>query len=306
MKVQVFSLSCLYKRLYLSMIFAIFGLACSVTMAGTVYRPFTEAERINAQTLEKALVEVEKKIKNAGFQVVGVYSPYKGAKIIGITSGELKAITSKIKHGGFAAVLHVSLTQVDEGIEVSYTNPSYFGYAYQVGSLESVALRLEDTLGVRTSFGSRSGIFSSDLKKWHKMWGMPFFTDATLLKRFDSHQQAIAALKTALAHPDSDMRQVWSVKVSPNQTIFGVQLHKGYWRNNRVQKIMQKLDVTGLKRTASLPWEILVQDNRIVYLPGKYRIALVFPDVSLETFMRISQVPDEMDKSAQKLIALAK
>lgn len=204
--------------------------------------------------------------------------------------------------------MHVAITATanGNGLEISYTNPSYLGYAYQVGSLESFANQLEQALGNSGNFGSEEGISANDLGNWRYMWGMPYFEDAVTLEEFPSHEAAVESVANALNNPESDMRSVWRVDVGGEQTLFGVQLLRGYWSDNKLMSIMATLDTGGPKHTASLPWEILVYKNSVVYLPGKYRIALVFPDLSMGTFMRISDVPGQMDRSANKLIDLAK
>ena len=70
------------------------------------------------------------------------------------------------------------------------------------------------------------------------------------------------------------------------------------------EKIMQTLDTATPKSTASLPWELLVAGDEVIYLPGKYRIAIMFPDLTMGTFMKIAEVPDDMAESADKLAEL--
>jgi hypothetical protein len=275
-------------------------------LAADTYRPFIMAEAVNTRSLETVAAEVEKRLTQAGLEIVGQYSPYPGATIYGVSSPELKKQCSDKKHGGFAAVMHVAVTATADGHEISYTNPSYFGYAYQVGALDSMDKKLAAALGSADTFGAKEGIAAKDLSNWRYMWGMPYFEDAVTLEKFPSHKDAVEAVSRALNNSESDMKQIWRVDVGSKQTLFGVQLARGYWSDNRLMQIMATLDTGGPKHTASLPWEILVYDNTVVYLPGKYRIALTFPDLSMGTFMRVSDVPGEMDKSAEKLIKLAK
>ncbi len=270
------------------------------------YRPFVLGEASSTRSIDTISADVQSRLKKAGLEIVGQYTPYPGAVIFGVTSAELKKQSSQTKHGGFAAVMHVAVTATAEGHEISYTNPSYFGYAYQIGALEKFDKQLAAALGSVNTFGSQNGISAKDLGNWRYMWGMPYFQDAVTLEKFPSHQAAVEAVTKALSHPESDMRQIWRVEVDSKQTLFGVDLKGGYWSNNRLMQIMAKLNTGGPKHTASLPWEILVYENTVVYLPGKYRIALAFPELSMGNFMEISDVPSKMDESAEKLIKLAK
>jgi hypothetical protein len=274
-------------------------------LASDVLRPFIQGSPVNDPSVEAIASQLEKKLTAAGFELAGKYVPYQDAVVLGVTSNELKSRCGNKKNGGFAAVMRVAVTKVGSDVEISYTNPDYFGHAYQVGSLNTVTRKLESVLGNTGDFGSEDGIKAKALGKWHYMFGMPYFDDAVELKKYATHEEAVNAVKKGLSNSDSDMQLVWEVRISDNQTKFGVQLNKGYWENNRIKEIMAMLDNSGPKKTASLPWEILVYDKTVVYLPGKYRIALVFPDLGMGDFMKISNVPGEMDKSAKKIIKLS-
>ena len=69
---------------------------------------------------------------------------------------------------------------------------------------------------------------------------------------------------------------------------------------------MDKIDIGTPKATPALPWEFLVTGKELVYLPGKYRIAIMFPDLTMGTFMQISEVPDNMAESAANFAKLLK
>jgi hypothetical protein len=81
-------------------------------------------------------------------------------------------------------------------------------------------------------------------------------------------------------------------------------LDGGPWRG-QIKGIMDKIDIATPKSSAALPWEILVSGKDVYYLPGKYRIALMFPDLTMQQFLKISNVPDMMERSAEELVTLA-
>ncbi|MCG6867212.1 MAG: hypothetical protein LJE91_00340 [Gammaproteobacteria bacterium] len=270
-------------------------------MGGEAYKPFVLGAPAG-ESVSSATASVIAKLKAAGLDVVGQYDPYgEGtATIIGVTSRDLKKAAAGAEYGGFGGVMRVAVTDNDGDIEVSYTNPTYIGYAYSIGELEGVAKQLRDALGGGESFGAQ-GLQKKKLTKYHYMMLMPYFKDREIIGKFDSHAAAVAALEKALASADSDMRQIWKVDVGNEQTVFGVQLHGGEWRGE-IRNIMGKIDIATPKSTAALPWELLVAGEQVVYLPGRYRIALMFPDLSMGQFMQISEVPDRMDESAKALM----
>lgn len=94
--------------------------------------------------------QVRSTLKGAGFEVVGQYAPYDGARVIVVTGDELKRSAAETELGGFAAAQRVAVTRVGDTIQVTYTNPTYMAHAY----------RLEDDLaGVSEKLrGAKRGV----------------------------------------------------------------------------------------------------------------------------------------------------
>ena len=134
---------------------------------------------------------------------------------------------------------------------------------------------------------------------------MPYFNDRKVIARFKSHGEALQKVAAALQSPKSDMIPVWQVQLDGQQTVFGVKLDRGKWKG-QMRSIMDKVDAGTPKATAALPWELLVTGDELVYLPGKFRIAVMFPDLTMGTFMQISEVPDNMDETAASFAKLLK
>ena len=277
----------------------------SLSVQAAKFKPFVSAEPVQG-SIEDATETVKGKLTSAGFEVVGVYAPYadNSARIIGVTNKELKKNGGTHNKAGFAAVMRVSVTANNGVMEVSYTNPPYHGMAYHVGTLANIAKQLSAALGGGNTFGAK-GLSKGDLSDYHYQMFMPYFEDAITIASFSSHKKAVAAAKKSLAHAKSDMTQVWEVKVNDRQTVLGAQLNRGWWKG-QIQKIMDKVDTGTPRSTAALPWEVLVTGNDIVYLPGRFRIALMFPDLTMSSFMNIMEVPGQMEASANKLSELSK
>jgi hypothetical protein len=279
------------------------GLWAGPVLGAGTYKPFIAAASAGA-TIDEAVKNVKAKLKKANFEVVGEDSPYgNGAvRLIGVTNAGLKRAASQHKTGGFGAVMRVALTNNKGAIEVSYTNPAYIGVAYNIGDLSGIERSLAAALGGGEAFGSK-GVSQQKLARYHYMATMPGFKDANGAS-FASHAAAVSAIEKAMKQSDSDMRAIWQVKVSSDQTLFGVHLDGGPWRG-QIQGIMEKIDIGTPKSSAALPWEILVSGKDVYYLQGKYRIAVMFPDLTMKDFLKISSVPDMMDRSAEELVTLA-
>jgi hypothetical protein len=80
--------------------------------------------------------------------------------------------------------------------------------------------------------------------------------------------------------------------------VFGVALNdasrgEGWW--------VGKLGAAGLEHMAALPYEIFIVDNKVYSLPGRYRIALAWPALSMGEFMNIRYAPDVILQTMNKL-----
>jgi hypothetical protein len=269
--------------------------------AAETYKPFV-VSTLGGTTVESVTKSVIGTLKAHGLEVVGQYSPYAdgSAVIVGATSKELRDVAGSQPYGGFGGVVRVAVTNNKGAIEVSYVNPVYMGYAYHLGDLTPVADEFAKALGRKETFGAE-GLTADKLDGYHYMMFMPYFKDRKVIARFDSHEEAVRKVEQALNSSESDMSPVWEVRISPDQMLFGVQLHRGKWANDRIKKVMDTLDTGTPRSTASLPWELLVNGKELIYLPGKYRIAIMFPDLTMGTFMKIAGVPDDMADSASAL-----
>ena len=277
--------------------------AGAASAAGT-YKPFVAAAPAG-NTVDEAVKNVKAKLTKAKFEIVGEDSPYPDGslRLIGVTNAELKRAASQHSTGGFGAVMRVAVTKNGGAVEVSYTSPTYLGVAYNIGDLSGVEQALGAALSAGAPFGSK-GLAQAKLARYHYMATMPGFKDAKKVASFASPAAAVSAIEKAMKQPDSDMRAIWQVKVNSDQTLFGVRLDGGPWRG-QIKGIMDKIDIGTPKSSAALPWEILVSGKDVYYLPGKYRIALMFPDLTMQQFLKISNVPDMMERSAEELVTLA-
>ena len=56
------------------------------------------------------------------------------------------------------------------------------------------------------------------------------------------------------------------------------------------------IDISNPMHTAFLPYELLVVDNEVHMLHGRFRIALSFPDLTMGTFMKIVATPKDIKR----------
>jgi len=291
------------KNILTSMLLAFLIVPMFVIASG--YKPFILASNAGS-TVEEAAAMVTSKLKAADIEVIGQYSPYAdgSAIIIGSTTKKLKHIATRTKKGGFGAVIRVAITKNGSNIEVSFVNPEYMGYAYHMGSLSSVTKQYVKALGKKKTFGSKPRS-KSKLEDFHYMMFMPYFKDHKVAADLGYQSQALDRIDRAIKSGKTDVKEVWRLKLSETKTIIAVQLSGGKW-GGKMKDIMGILDVSSPRGTAALPWEFLVEKGKMIYLPGKFRIAVMFPDLTMGTFMKIGDIPDDMDETAMTVVKVAK
>lgn len=239
--------------------------------------------------------QTQKALQDKGFTLVGDYSPYADAHVIVVTNEALKAAAGKTENGGFGAAERVSVTKVGDKIQVAFVNPAYTAAAYRMeGDLADVTEKLSAALGNQQTFGSEKGLSEKKLRKYHYMFAMPYFDDVDDLASFDSHAAAVEHIEKRLAAGVAGTSQVYRIDIPGKQeTLFGVGISEGTGGDKNV---MSNTDTGELKHTAHLPYEILVTGDTAIALPGKFRIAISFPDLSMGTFMKISDAPGAINK----------
>lgn len=256
-----------------------------------------------AGNIEQVVTEVKAALKAQGFEEAGAYSPYPGATVIVVTSPELKAAAAKSEHGGFGAIQRVAVTDVKGKLQVSYTNPVYMANAYRMAEdLKNVSAKLEAALGRKQEFGAK-GLTAEKLRKYHYMFGMEYFTDPSVLATYGSYDEAVKAVEAGLAAGRGGTSKVYRVDIPDKQeTVFGVGLKAASDKDKAMDDkyIMSEIDFRDTKSTAHLPYEMLVDGNKVYALYARFRIAIDFPDLSMmgsNSFMNIMSSPEAIRKA---------
>ncbi len=171
-------------RKILCYISVLFILLISANLMAAQLKPFILAS-IEQGDYADVVKKTQSKLKAAGFKVIAVHKPYDNASVLVVTNDELLKNAAATEFGGFGAIQRVAVTRVGGDIQVSFTNPVYMSYAYQMtDQLQNVDKTLKKTLGFKEAFGSKDGLSAEDLKTYQYMFGMPYFTDFIILNKF--------------------------------------------------------------------------------------------------------------------------
>jgi hypothetical protein len=244
--------------------------------------------------------QTESSLKANGFQIVGSYSPFPVATVIVVTDPELRTAASKAENGGFGAVERISITNVTGQMQVSYTNPGYFGAAYGLGPLAGVASRLKAALGDTLHFGSEAGLTEKQLAPgtYHYQIGMPYFNQVDVVGKYPDYQTAVATVERSLDAGKGGTKKVYRIDLPNEVSVFGVGIILGDGPNQGAKdtdkEILDIIDVGAYRATSYLPYELMVRGNEIIALRARYRIAVHFPDTSMmgpHGFTKIMSAP---------------
>lgn len=286
-------------------IFIWFFLAALLAISGVslaedaLLKPYVLAYR-GVGTIDAKLAEAKDALEREGFQVVGEYTPYKETRIVVVTSDALKKNAAASGFGAYGAALRISITEKDKDLQISYINPLYMAQAYRMkDTLAETAAKMEKAMGRKETFGSKDGLTSAKLRKYHYTVLMPYFTDQVELAKFKSQEEALQAVEANLSAGKGGTVKVYRVDLpGKKESVFGVGIRGGDGADETVMKIV---DSAELKQSAHLPYEMIVSDGTVYMLHGKFRIAVDFPDLTMGTFMKIKGAPSAIENTLKQV-----
>jgi hypothetical protein len=260
--------------------------------------------------------DVKTALADAGFEIVGEYSPYPNAHIVIVTHGDLNMAAINHNRAGYIAGQRISITKVTDEvtragdqIQIAYTNPRYMAAAYRIDTdLTGIAEKLEEALGAELEFGPEKGLTVKKLMKYHYTFGMEYFDEPNQLATHDSYEEAIDVIEKNLEAQTAGVSKVYRIDIpGAKQTVFGVAMKAiGEVKNKYMDEtyIMGEIDFKPVRSTAHLPYEILVNDGEVEALHGRFRIAMNFPDLSMmgsNSFMNIMPSPDAIKEALTRV-----
>ena len=224
------------------------------------------------------------KLKNAGFEVLGIVPLDKKKNLISIvfTSEALKKMAEK-ENKGHLATLRLLLNKKDK--KISITNPIYLAKAFLQDDFNK-----DESLKVLTALTNEfKGLSNSNdklkfqlLSKYQFMNGMPYFKDYIVVARGEN-------LKAKLL---KNKRVNYSFDLPNGSTLIGVKLNK------RTIKFPKKI---GLNNAGMLPYPLLIENGEAKILDPKYYLSLMYPQLTMEEFMTIATVPDAIVTDCTKV-----
>ena len=293
----------------LSLILLVSLLMAGPVAAETTFQPFVLAS-VNDASLDEQTEATTSALEQAGFMVVGQYSPVENTNVIVVTSQNLMAVAALSEKGGYGAGQRVSVSLRDDKTEVAFINPLYIQHAYRMeGDLQSVYDQLSQALGNIETFGAEKKMTAKKLAKYHYMIAMQRFDDPSELGSFDSHEAALAAVEKGLAVEGDALTQIYRIDVpGKDQSVFGVGMKATNDEEEDIDSTFQMsiVDFEGYSKVAYFPYEILVSGKEVEALHMRFRMAVHFPDLSMmgeHGFTKLMSAPGETQNALKDMVS---
>jgi len=274
-------------------------------------KPFVLASKSKSDNIPAVVSSTSGKLQQAGFEVIGQYSPYKGAEVIVFTNDKLRKTATRSERGGYGAALRAAVTSNQGKIELAYTNPVYWANAYRLDdNLDDISAALKSALGSEQTFGTGDKVLSADdMRDFHYTFMMEYFDDPSILGFYNSHQAAVEAVNRNLGKGVAASKKVYQLDLGNDSTgkpmtLIGVGL--GGVNDEDCSSdayIMGRIDKSSPRHTAHLPYEMLVYGKNVEALFGRFRIAVSWPHLPMmasetgATFMSIMCSPGAIEDS---------
>jgi hypothetical protein len=293
----------------LSLILLVSLLMAGPVAAETTYQPFVLAS-VNDAGLDEQTEATTSALEQAGFMVVGQYSPVENTKVIVVTSQNLMAVAALSEKGGYGAGQRVSVSLRDDKTEVAFVNPLYIQHAYRLeGDLQSVYDQLSQALGNMEAFGAEKKMTAKKLAKYHYMMAMQRFDDPSELASFESHEAALAAVEKGLAVEGDALTQIYRIDIpGKDQSVFGVGMKATNDEEEDIDSTFQMsiVDFEGYSKVAYFPYEVLVDGKDVEALHMRFRMAVHFPDLSMmgkHGFTKLISAPGATQDALENMVS---
>ena len=281
--------------LFLSLFF--FSSSANSANSEVFLKPFTLAKIYKNSSLEQTSAKVKLQLINGGYKIAGVYQPNDTINIFIVTNSSMLQAAAKSQYGGFGAGIRVSLTQIKNDVQVAHNNPTYMAIAYNMKvQLGSTRKKLARTLGYIKDFGGK-GIPANELGNYNYAMGLEGFNGFMDLAKHKSHKSALRFVEAGFNKNIKGMKKVYRIDIpGKKQSIFGISLTN----DKKDQKflndsfVMDIIDNKDIRRSAHLPYELMVIDNRVITMHPHYRLAINFPDLRMfgqHSFGKLMDLP---------------
>jgi hypothetical protein len=262
----------------------------------------------STESIGDAINTVKTTLQDSGFKIIGEYNPgnSENLAVVCYTRTDLEKIALDFAdRGSLAAALKIGLKKEGNSVKISMLNPMYLFYGYFIEGVdkheEELAKISEDAKNAMEKMGSDftpfgGSLSKKELQKYHYKVMMPYFKDAEELNEFTSFEEGLKIIQNNLKNGKGDTKKVYELIYSDKKiAVFGVALL------NSKDGEPKFLPIVGEENIAAMPYEIILQGNTASILPGKFRLAISWPELTMGTFMKIMSTPGDIKDTMEGL-----
>ena len=252
-------------------------------------------------TVSDAKTKLKEKIKENGLTYLGGYNPQGKSNMYTLVFTNKKLYGTALygkTHKAMACIMKFGIMKKGNTVTVSLLNPEYIFNAYfrkTTNSYDKLKVLSDEIHAILKTMGTNYQGFGgqlskTELKKYHYMMGMPYFTDPVDLNEMASFEDACTKIEANLKAGKGNTAKVFRMKFSKSEiAIYGVAL------KNKSEGEAYFLPTIGENHIAAMPYEIVVVGKKVMMLHGKYRLALHWPELSMGQFMKIVSTPGDIE-----------
>jgi len=223
---------------------------------------------------------LKKKLESNGFTILSTTEPLPSHIVLSITNPQLQATNT------FMAVLNM---HIDLKNEIRIQNPSYLGQAYLrekfiYGQFSETIKSLQKVLG--DLYEVKDTYKTDKLASFQFMMGMPHFDDMIEIAEG-------AELVSKVTGKKAQEQVLYRLKLPNESILVGHKLKKE--TNHFLTKISAE------RNTNILPYQSLIQKNKVLILDPTYYLALALPLLEMSDFMKISSAPGDIEKDIKSI-----
>ena len=276
------------KKLFLPISGILILIAIVLTFKQILFPPaMTPAYFVAPYEKSKSVV---KKLKKAGFSIVSTSKVgKKKMDLVIFTHPKLERLSDQKSRGFLYGALRVLVNKKAKEIRISNPNyilPAFLQETYQDGQADEFAQMIQKAFP--KAIYSKDKWAEDSLSSFQYMIGMPGYQDVSILAEGN-----VSDLVKKLDKKVKKKDLIFKYELSENRFIYGIMPGK------RTAKFVDKI---GSQNALVLPWMILIEDNKAMAFDGKYYIALSYPLLSMDQFMKIATVPGAIEKDMKKLV----
>ncbi len=249
------------------------------------------------------------------YQILGRYNPAGDPNRFVIVVANrylLPAVPEDQPTAAFAVATRIAVTQENNLTWVSFQNPEYWANAfyqddYPVVSDGVLAFK-QDLMEIMPQmrgllnrpFGGSSSqpLTPEALRTYRYTRQSESLDDLVVLAEFNSFNEALATVESRLAD-SQELSKVFELTIPGlNARLFGIALGGEPGEDALIALLAEG----GLERSAGLPYELLVLENKVVMLPVRYRLPLSFPAMDRDAYSQVEILEQDITALLKTLV----